>query len=378
MSDSDNSGSSDVELRLAAVRGRIDSIDRKIQALLAERGQAALDVAEIKKGMSPGEAVNFYRPEREAQILRDVAKRNEGPLADTSVQRIFREIISASLALEGPMKVAYLGPEGTYSHAAAERHFGHAVTTMPEAGISEIFQAVEADRVRFGIVPVENSTEGTINHTLDRLMESPLRVCGEVRLRIQHQLLSQETSLDAVQAVHAHPQALAQCRNWLDAHLPGIKRISESSNAVAAQLASSTSGIAAIAGEQAGVRYQLQTLEAGIEDEKTNTTRFLVIGRQHIPPSGEDSTSLLVSAPHKPGGLRRLLQPLEDAGVSMTRIESRPGRTGLWEYVFFIDVAGHELDDTLKPVLEQLRDEAPLLRVLGSYPSALVETNTEV
>ncbi|MEE9322049.1 MAG: prephenate dehydratase [Granulosicoccus sp.] len=378
MSDDANNDSNDVELRLAAVRGRIDRVDRKIQALLAERGQAALDVAEIKKGMNPGEPVSFYRPEREAQILRDVAKRNEGPLADTSVQRIFREIISASLALEEPMKVAYLGPEGTYSHAATERHFGHAVTTLPEKGISEIFQTVEAGCARFGVVPVENSTEGTINHTLDRLMESPLRICGEVRLRIQHQLLSQETSLDKVRAVHAHPQSLAQCRNWLDAHLPGIQRISESSNAAAARLATNTPGIAAIAGEQAAERYQLQTLVAGIEDEKTNTTRFLVIGKQHIPPSGEDSTSLLVSAPHKPGGLRRLLQPLEDAGVSMTRIESRPGRTGLWEYVFFIDVAGHELDSTLKPVLEQLSDEAPLLRVLGSYPSALVESNEMV
>jgi len=356
---------------LAAIRQRIDAVDLQLQALLTERAEIALQVAEIKRAADPNAEIDFYRPEREAQILRAVAERNKGPHEDRAIQRIFREIISASLALEEPLRVAYLGPEGTYSHAATYRHFGHAVNALPEAGIADIFHAVENGRARFGVVPVENSTEGTINHTLDVLMTTSLRICGEVRMRIQHQLLSRGNSLDEVTAVHAHPQSLAQCRHWLDTHLPNAQRISESSNAAAAKLAIDASGIAAIAGESAAERYGLNTLVEGIEDEKTNTTRFLIMGNQEIPPSGVDSTSLLISAPHQPGGLRRMLLPFEEAGVSMTRIESRPGRTRMWEYVFFIDVAGHQHDATLAPVLERLQTEAPLVRVLGSYPSAL-------
>lgn len=357
--------------QLGIIRQRIDAIDRNIQALLEKRAEASLAVARIKKAASDGEPVSFYRPEREAQILREVARRNRGPQNDEAVQRVFREIMSGSLALEEPMRVACLGPEGTYSQAATWRHFGHAVETVAETGIAEIFHAVENGRARFGVVPVENSTEGTITHTLDMLMKSSLRVCGEVRLRIQHHLLSQTRSLAGISAIHAHPQSLAQCRHWLDSNLPGVPRISESSNAAAARLAQSTPGVAAIAGESAGELYHLASLADGIEDEKTNTTRFLVIGDHDVPPSGEDSTMLLMNAPHQPGGLRRMLMPLEEAGVSMTRIESRPGRTRLWEYVFFIDIAGHRDDPGLVPVLDELSRIAPLFRVLGSYPSAL-------
>ncbi|MFK7855738.1 MAG: prephenate dehydratase [Granulosicoccus sp.] len=356
---------------LAEVRKEIDSLDLQIQTLLNARARAALKVADVKIAEAQGSPVDFYRPEREAQILKEVARRNEGPMGDTAVQRIFREIISASLALEEPMKVAYLGPEGTYCHAASDRHFGHAVNSVPQTGIAEIFHAVESGQTRFGVVPVENSTEGAVNQTLDLLTQTSLRVCGEISLRIQHCLMSQEQSLDAVDSVHAHPQALAQCRHWLNANLPNANRVSQSSNAMAAQLALETPGVAAIAGDTAANRYGLNLLMTGIEDEKNNTTRFLIVGDQAVPPSGDDTTLLLFAAPHRPGGLRRILKPFEESGVSMTRIESRPAKAALWEYVFFTNITGHQSDSTLAPVLDELRELAPLLKVLGSYPRAL-------
>ena len=375
---------------LESLRDRIDAIDLEIQALLNERAGHALQVAKVKKAsaLSAQQAVtgkpdrvsctagsaaivSFYRPEREAQILKKIASRNQGPMRDVHIQRIFREIISASLSLEEQIKTAYLGPQGTYSEEATVKHFGRSVVAVPFSSIADIFSAVEADSVRFGVVPVENSTEGTINHTLDLLMHTPLQICGEVLLRIQHQLLTQCEELSRIKAVHAHPQSLAQCRGWLDEHLPTADRVSESSNAVAAAMAVERESIAAIAGESASLRYKLSALAKNIEDVKTNTTRFLVIGKQQVPPSGDDATSLLISAPHKPGGLRRMLEPMEEAGISMTRIESRPGRTAMWEYVFFIDVCGHQSDNTLAPALDKLKDEAVGLRVLGSYPKAL-------
>lgn len=372
MSTDDPSAKTDsAPLDLGKVRQQIDDIDRQIQTLLTERAGAALEVAKVKLAEAGGRPVDFYRPEREAQILKEVARRNEGPMSDKAVQRIFREIISASLALEEPMKVAYLGPEGTFSHAAADRHFGHAVETVPEPEIADVFDAVESGRARFGVVPVENSTEGSVRMTLDLLTTTTARVCGELELRIQHCLLSKETSSDEVKSVHAHPQALAQCQHWLNANLPDAERISETSNAAAAKLAMSLRGCAAIAGQTAAELYDLNCLVKGIEDARNNTTRFLVVGNQEIPPSGDDSSLLMFVAPHTPGGLRRTLQPLEDAGVSMTRIESRPARSALWEYVFFVDVRGHEHDEVLAPVIEKLREMTPMLKVLGSYPSAL-------
>lgn len=372
--DKPNSGtesSPQAPVKLTDLRKEIDGLDIQIQSLLNARAKAALKVADVKLAEASGQPVDFYKPELEARILKEVALRNEGPMGDAAVQRIFREIISASLALEEPIRVAYLGPEGTYSHAAADRHFGHAVETVPEAGIAEIFSSVESGRVRFGVVPVENSTEGAVNLTLDLLTQTSLRVCGELSMRIQHCLMSQSDSMADIEAVHAHPQALAQCWAWLNANLPHAERVSESSNAAAAKLALKNPKIVAIAAETAAQLYGLNILMKGVEDEKNNTTRFLIIGDQDVPPSGDDSTLMLVAAPHRPGGLRRLLQPLEEAGVSMTRIESRPSRAVLWEYVFFIDVDGHQSDSTLVPVLEELRELAPLVKVLGSYPSAL-------
>lgn len=348
---------------LTDIYQQIDAIDVEIQTLINQRAVVSEQIAALKG--------DLYEPEREAKVLRAVASRNTGPMQTTALQRIFREIMSASLPFEEPFRVAYLGPEGTYSHTATDRHFGHFVHTQPEPGIAEIFHAVEAGRARFGVVPVENSTEGAVNQTLDLLTQTTLRVCGEVGMRIQHCLLSNAATLADVKEVHAHPQALAQCMHWLNANLPDAVRVSESSNAAAAKLAIEDSDIAAIAGETAAELYSLTTLVKGIEDEKNNTTRFLVIGEQEIPPTGEDSSLLLVSAPHRPGGLRSMLGPLEDAGVSMTRIESRPSRSALWEYVFFINVDGHEHDGHLSQVLDQLREFAPLVKVLGSYPRAL-------
>ncbi len=368
----DESTPANVPPNLSELYRQTDRIDAQIQALIDQRASLSVQIAELRRLQPSGASLaDAYQPERDAQILRDVATRNTGPIKSEDLQRIFREIISASVALEQPIVVAYLGPEGTYSHTAADRYFGHAVQTHPEPGIAEIFHAVEADRARFGVVPVENSTEGAVNQTLDLLTQTTLRVCGEVGMRIQHCLLSNAATMSNIREVHAHPQALAQCQHWLNANLPDAVRVSESSNAAAARLAIEQPHIAAIAGETAAELYGLTTMMKGIEDEKNNTTRFLIIGNQEIAPTGDDSSLLLVSAPHRPGGLRSMLGPLEDAGVSMTRIESRPSRSALWEYVFFINVNGHEHDGHLTTVLQQLREFAPLVKVLGSYPRAL-------
>ena len=336
-------------------------LDRRLLALLVERAELA---ARLGPDAAPA-------PEDDARRLRELLASGTAPLPEEAVGRAFTEILSAERALARPTRVAYLGPEGTYSHAAVDAHFGHGVETSAEKGIPDVFAAVEAGRADRGVVPVENSTEGTVVHTLDLLMSTPLRIVGEVRLRIRHHLLSRVAGIDDVRSVHAHPQSLAQCRRWLDERLPDAERVAESSNAAGAQVAAARPGAAAIAGEAAGARYGLATLEAGIEDVKNNTTRFLVVADRDAAPSGDDTTSLLVSAPHRPGGLRRLLEPLEAAGLSMTRIESRPARAGLWEYVFFIDFAGHRSDPAVAGVLARLVDEVPLVRVLGSYPRAL-------
>lgn len=344
---------------------KLDSIDRQILALLNERVQACQYIAE---GDYNDAALS---PESTVQVVKAMLASNNGPVDGEAIQRVFREVVNASANAVKPVKVAYLGPEGTYTHAAVERYFGHSVCAEPVIGIAGIFDAVEAGQVQFGVVPVENSTEGTVNLTLDLLTQTSLRVCGEVSLRIQHCLLGSGHSLGDIKEVHAHPQSLAQCMHWLNANLPNAERVSESSNAAAAKLAVKRSDIAAIAGATAAELYGLTTLDSGIEDSKNNTTRFLVLGNDSVAPTGDDTSLLLVSAPHQPGGLRRILQPFEDAGVSMTRIESRPSRSKLWNYVFFIQVTGHEQERNFSKVLNQLRDVAPSLKVIGSYPRAL-------
>jgi len=358
------------EAQLRIIRERIDNIDAQVQDLLNARAEAAREVANIKQ-KTGGDPV-FYRPEREAQVLRLVKSRNKGPLGDEDMARLFREIMSACLALEYPLSIAFLGPEGTFTQAAALKHFGHSITTLPVNSISDVFQEVEAGNCQYGVVPVENSTEGVISHTLDMFFTSLLQICGEVTLRIHHNLLSLASKLDAVKRVYSHQQSLAQCRSWLDRHLPDAERISVGSNAEAARMAKDDPDSAAIAGETAGEIYQLAILAHNIEDEQGNTTRFLIIGKQMVPPSGEDKTSLLISTKNKAGGLHKLLEPLAAHGVSMTRIESRPSRRGMWDYVFFIDVDGHRENDKVVRALTALEQAAGMYKILGSYPKAVL------
>ncbi len=350
---------------LDQLRNRIDELDEKIQSLLNERAACAQQVAEAKQNNDDNV---FYRPEREAEILRCVRERNKGPLSDDEIVRLFREIMSACLALEQPLAIAYLGPEGTYTQTAAQKHFGHSVSLKPLAAIDEIFREVEAGSADFGVVPVENSTEGTINHTLDMFIRSPLKICGDVELQIHHQLLAGSKDLDQISSVQAHQQALAQCREWLDANLPGVERVAVSSNAEAARLAHGDVSIAAIASDAAAEMYELNILANNIEDDPNNTTRFLVVGRQEVRPSGNDKTSLMVAVHNKAGALYSLLEPIARHGVSMSKIESRPSRVSKWDYVFFVDVEGHVEDDNVAAALEELASKASLLKVLGSYP----------
>jgi chorismate mutase/prephenate dehydratase len=356
---------------LALVRARIDAVDVKIQALINERAQLAQAVG-VSKTLA-GQTADFYMPEREAQVLRMARARNKGPLRDEEVLRLFREIMSACLAQQEPLKVAFLGPEGTFTQTAVLTHFGHSVRALPLASIDEVFHEVESANADFGVVPIENSTEGTVNHTLDRFLISPLKICGEVELRIHQFLMGRMTSLERIARVCSHQQSLAQCRSWLQDHLPEVERISVASNAEAARRARDEDGTAAIAGQTAAEVYNLEVLATDIEDRPDNTTRFLVLGRKLFAPSGEDRTTLLVSVSHgqAPGALFRLLEPLARHRVSMTRIESRPSRRRKWDYVFFIDLEGHCADKPVAQALAALKRRASLFRILGSYPRAL-------
>ncbi len=354
---------------LKRLRVEIDALDEQIQALITERARYAAEVAEAKKEAGSN---SFYRPEREAEILRRVAERNEGPLSDAEMARLFREIISACLALESPQSIAYLGPEGTFTQQAVFKHFGHSVNTLALNAVDEIFREVEAGTAQFGVVPIENSTEGVISHTLDMFIRSQLKICGEVQLRVHHHLLAKQDDLSKVKRVVSHQQSLAQCREWLNANLPNVERTSVSSNAEAARQAAADDTLAAIAGESAAEIYKLEKLAANIEDEPNNTTRFLVIGKLETKPSGADKTSVMVSSKNKPGALYELLGVLSRHGINMTRIESRPSRQTAWEYVFFLDLEGHAAESPLREALHELERESALFRTLGSYPAAVL------
>jgi len=355
---------------LGRIRERIDDLDARIHELLNQRAAAAMEVARVKLAADPNAV--FYRPEREAEVLRRVKERNSGPLGDEAVAWIFREIMSACLALERPLRIAYLGPEGTFTQAAALRHFGHSVKAEPMGSISDVFQEVESEAAEYGVIPVENSSEGVVNHTLDMFITSPLQICGEVSLRIHHNLLGRGQPLENIRKVFSHQQSLAQCRGWLDRHLPFVERVPVGSNAEAADLASQTEHSAAIAGLAAAELYGLDTLAENIEDEADNTTRFLVVGRHTTKPSGDDKTSLLISTRNESGSLYRLLAPLAQHQISMTRIESRPSRRENWDYVFFIDILGHRDDPELAPALAELQALAGMYKELGSYPQAVL------
>lgn len=368
---------------LDQVRADIDAIDQEIQALLNRRAQCAQRVADIKleqvraeggEGHESGEAeVVYYRPEREAQVLQRIIDRNPGPLAGETVAHIFREVMSACLALEKPLQVAYLGPEGTFTQAAAIKHFGHAAIPVSQNTIDAVFSRVESGECNYGVVPVENSTEGMVSHTLDNFMDSPLKISGEVEMPIVHHLLAAPgTEEGGITRICAHQQALAQCRNWLELHWPKVEREAVSSNGEAARVAAATQGVAAVAGDMAAELYGLEKLAEHIEDYPDNTTRFLVVGREDVPPSGRDKTSIIVSSRNKPGALFSLLDPFRRAGVSLTRIDTRPSRTEKWAYVFFIEFEGHLQDENIRAIVSELEEQSILLKPLGSYPRAVL------
>jgi chorismate mutase/prephenate dehydratase len=358
-------------LDLPEVRRRIDAVDTRIHELLNERARLAQLVGISKH--QDGRAVDFYRPEREAQVLRMARERNEGPLRDEEVLRLFREIMSACLAQQDPLKVAFLGPEGTFTQAAVLTHFGHSVRALPLPSVDEVFHEVEAGNVDFGVVAIENSTEGMVINTLDRFLTSPVKICGEIELRIHQFLMGRMSSLTEIERVCSHQQALAQCRGWLDQHLPNVERVAVTSNAEGARRARDEKGSAAIAGQTAAEVYGLTVLATEIEYRPDNTTRFFVLGRKLFAPSGDDRTTLLVSVGHtdSPGALFRLLEPLARHRISMTRIESRPSQRRKWDYVFFIDIEGHAHEPRVARALAALKKRASLFRVLGSYPRAV-------
>jgi chorismate mutase/prephenate dehydratase len=355
---------------LSELRDKIDAIDEQILQLINQRASCAVEVAKTK--IAQGEQGTFYRPDRESLVLRRIMDLNQGPLSDHTAVRIFRELMSACLALEKPMDIAFLGPEGTFTQQAVFKHFGHAVKTIPVTTINEIFGAVELNHCQFGVVPVENSTEGVISHTLDRFLTSSLKICGEVEIRVHQNLMGHVTSLTEITEVFSHQQSLAQCRQWLDKHLPNVRLTAVTSNAEAARLASVNEQAAAIAGIVAAEVYNLTVIEKNIEDESNNTTRFIIIGQQSSSPTGNDKTSLVVSTGNQPGALHKILEPFAKFGIGMASIESRPSRQGLWDYVFFIDIEGHSEDKVVAQALDTVKDSVKMFRLLGSYPKAVL------
>lgn len=354
---------------LQSLRHQIDTIDEQLLKLFNRRAECAVQVAKAKKDkLQEGESPVFFRPDREARVIQRIKDLNKGPLSDKEAGRLIREVMSACLALEQPLKIAYLGPEGTFTQVAALKHFGNSVDTVAMSCIPDVFSAVQAEHADFGLVPVENSTEGVISHTLDMFIQSDLKVCGEVEVRIHHQLSNLSQQPEDIKSIFSHQQSLAQCRHWLDRNYPNIELVPVSSNAEAARLASMDGSTAAICGIQAGEIFGLKVCHKNIEDLADNTTRFMVIGDMDVAASGQDKTSLLLSAHNEPGSLLDLLRPLAELGISMNKIESRPSPNRLWEYVFFIDIDGHQQDDNVVRALKELQKHAALFKILGSYP----------
>lgn len=349
---------------LQGLREKIDALDEKVVGLLNERARLAQAIGTLKQGKAA------YRPEREAQVLRRVRDLGAGPLSGDALARVYTEVMSACRALEEGMTVAYLGPEGTFSEEATVKHFGASTQTLPCASIADVFRKVEAGSAGYGVVPVENSTEGAVGLTLDLLLQTPLTICGEVMLPVHQNLMHRTGSMEGVVRIYSHMQSLAQCRGWLTANHPAVERVPVVSNAEAARLAAEDGTSAAVAGRMAAQRYGLALVATNIEDEPRNTTRFVVISKEQSGPSGADKTSIVLSTRNRPGAIHELLTPLARHGVSMTRLESRPARFGLWEYVFFIDIEGHEKDASLAEAIEEMRAKASFVKVLGSYPRA--------
>ena len=359
--------------QLDALRQKIDGLDEQILELINERARCAQDVAEVKTVSNDEQEVLFYRPEREAQVLSRIMDLNRGPLSNEEVARLFREVMSACLALEKPTSVAYLGPEGTFTQQAALKHFGHSSIVHPMSSIDQVFREVEAGAVNYGVVPVENSSEGVVSHTLDSFMYSNLKIVGEVELRIHHNLMiSQNTDAKKITRVYSHSQTLAQCRRWLDENYPSVDRVAVNSNAEAAKRVKGEWSSAAIAGDIAADLYDLKILSEKIEDRPDNTTRFLIIGQEITEPSGRDKTSVMLSVRNKPGALLELLAPFRERGIDLTRLESRPSPSQKWSYVFFLDFAAHVKNDNIQELLDGLDKLGCDIKVLGSYPLAVL------
>jgi chorismate mutase / prephenate dehydratase len=353
--------------QLKPLRERIDAIDAQLIALLNQRASVALEVGEVKKHFN----APVFRPERELQVIERLQNMSEGPLGNDHISAIWREIMAASRSLEKTISAAFLGPVGTYSEQAMYAYFGQSIEGLPCPSIDEVFRSVEAGAAEFGVVPVENSTEGAVSRTLDLFLETQLVIGGEIALPIQHNLMTQSGNLQGVTRVCAHPQALAQCQHWLTANAPQLERQPVASNAEAARLAAADPTVAAIAGERAATHYGLLIANALIQDDPHNRTRFVMISKQAAGASGRDQTSMIVSVKNEPGAVYKLLEPLARHGVSMTRFESRPARLGsTWEYYFYIDFEGHRDDPAVVAALDELGKKAAYLKILGSYPRA--------
>ncbi len=349
---------------LLSLRNRIDAVDDQVLRLLNERARLAQTIGHLKNGI-------VYKPEREAQVVRRMQTDNPGPLPAESISVLYKEIMSACRALEQPLNIAYLGPQGTFSEAAAIKHFGHATQGLACASIDDVFRAVERGEANYGIAPVENSTEGAVNRTLDLLLTSPLKICGEVMLRVRQYLMRRGEGMDGIEVIYSHAQSLGQCHEWLSQNLRGVQTIQATSNGEAARLASENPAAAAIAGELAAERFGLNIIARDIEDEPNNTTRFLVLGREETAPSGRDKTSLVLSARNRPGALLELLAPLAGHDIGLSKLESRPARNGTWDYVFYVDIDGHCGDRNIQAALQAVEEHCSFMKILGAYPVAV-------
>jgi len=354
---------------LEELRIQIDALDKKIQQLIGERADLATEVAKVKTATDKNSI--FYRPEREAQVLRGIIERNQSLLKDKDMAHIFREIMSACLALEQGLNVAYLGPEGTFTQEAALKHFGHAVSTLDCGSIDEIFHQVEKGNADYGVVPIENSSNGVIGGTIDMLYSQNLKICGEVEIAISHQLMSVDQSQE-IKVIYAHQQALDQCRRWLSNHYPNAELKSVASNALAARIAVDEKNSAAIASEAALSLYGLERIAKNIEDKAGNITRFVILSKEDAPASGEDKTSILVVTKHESGALFDLLEPFKDQGINMLQLARHPIPGVKWEYLFLIDIEGHKSDKIVEKALSEVEKRVLKIDILGSYPVAVL------
>lgn len=352
--------------KLKDLRNKIDDIDNTIVKLLNDRAKIVLDIKEAKKD----DRLKVYSPTREREILKRLGKINTGPFPGDALISLYKEILSTSRSLQQPLKIAYFGPPATFTHLAARRQFGASAEYVPESTIKAIFEAVMRGKAQYGVVPIENSTEGVVNYTLDMFMDSDLNITSEVLLPIRHNLMSKTGKATGIKKIYSHPQPIAQCRGWLEEHYPGVPLIGGMSTASAAKRVAKETSSAAIASELAADIYKLKFIAKGIEDYKNNFTRFLVIAKDYLPRTGNDKTSIMFSVKDKPGALHKILEHFAKHKINLTKIESRPSKRKAWEYIFFVDMQGHVEDLKVRKAIDAVKKECLYLKVLGSYPLA--------